>query len=83
MSSRLGVRIKFQDYRHIAKAINRKYMRSAPEDESEGAGAADELYNLAAGHLLYIIDYIYTINAVILRSLSARSLSSFRIISER
>ena len=79
-STRLGCRITIQDYRHIAKAIDREHVRGLAADaDDEG----DDMHDLAGAHCTVTADGVYGIDASMLRSLTARTLHSFRAVSER
>ena len=79
-AGRLGCRITIQDYRHIAKAIDREHVRGLAGDVEEDG---DQAHDLAAAHTPQTADAVYGIDASMLRSLSARTLLAFRTISDR
>ena len=79
-ASRLGCRITIQDYRHIAKAIDREHVRGLAGDVEEDG---DQAHDLAAAHTPQTADAVYGIDASMLRSLSARTLLAFRTVSDR
>jgi hypothetical protein len=75
-AARLGCRITIQDYRHIAKAIDREHVRRTAagaegEKENSEEEAEDEAHDLAAGHSSRTADAVYAIDAAMLRSLTA------------
>ncbi|TMC15887.1 MAG: DEAD/DEAH box helicase, partial [Chloroflexi bacterium] len=81
----LGMELTTSDYRHIAKAINRMYVRGLTrgmneEDEEEEEEDADDLQ---ACHGKEMADDVYGIRGDILRSLTERSISVFRDVSRR
>jgi ATP phosphoribosyltransferase regulatory subunit HisZ len=82
------VRITIQDYRHIAKAIDREHVRreraAGDEDEDgEAEAEADDVYDLAAGHTTETADAVYGIDAAMLRSLTSHTLAAFRAVSSK
>jgi len=79
-AARLGCRITIQDYRHMAKAIDREHVRGLAGDVEEDADLA---HDLAAAHTPQTADAVYGIDASMLRSLSARTLLAFRTVSDR
>jgi superfamily II DNA helicase RecQ len=79
-STRLRVRITFQDYRHIAKAIDREHVRGLDGDEDD---EQDHIHDLASAHTSNTADNIYGIDASMLHSLSARTINAFRAVSDR
>ena len=79
-AARLGCRITIQDYRHIAKAIDREHVRGLAGDVEEDG---DLTHDLAAAHTPQTADAAYGIDASMLRSLSARTLLAFRTVSDR
>ena len=79
-AARLGCRITIQDYRHIAKAINREHVRGLAGDIEE---YGDLAHDLAAAHTPQTADAVFGIDASMLRSLSARTLLAFRMVSDR
>lgn len=77
---RLKTRITIQDYRHISKAIDREHVRGLEGDIDDGD---DVMHDLAAAHTPQTADAAYGVDASMLRSLSARTLRSFRTVSDR
>ena len=79
-STRLGLRITMQDYRHIAKVIDREHVRGVEAEEDEDT---DDIHDLASAHSTTTADGVYGIDASMLRSLTNRTLQAFRIVSSR
>lgn len=79
-SIRLGFRITMQDYRHIAKTIDREHVRGVAAEEDEDA---DDVHDLASAHSTTTADNVYGIDASMLRSLTNRTLQAFRTVSSR
>lgn len=83
-SARMGVRITFQDYRHIAKAIDREHVRGLDGDiDGDIDEEEDHVHDLASAHTSNTADNIYGIDASMLHSLSARTINAFRGVSDR
>lgn len=86
-SLRLGFRMTTQDYRHIAKAIDRKFIRPShlgeEEDDSEDEDEEDEANDVMAGHGSRVANAVYGRDMDRLDRLSARSITVFRKISDR
>ena len=91
-STRLGVRLTFQDYRHVAKLIDREHVRTAKDkrheddpddDDAEEDGGKASAHDLACGHQITTADGVYGIDASMLRSLSDRTMRAFRSVAEK
>jgi superfamily II DNA helicase RecQ len=90
MALRTSVRINIQDYRHIAKAIDREHVRrpnsldaySDGEDSDKGGGG-DNAHDLAFAHSTDTAEGVYAIDSSMLRSLTSKTLRAFRIVSHR
>ncbi|KAK4971943.1 hypothetical protein LTR66_011352 [Elasticomyces elasticus] len=78
-SIRMAYRITFQDYRHIAIAIDREHVRGLMGDTDDDQ---DDLYDLGAAHSSRTADQMYGIDASMLRSLSARSINASREVTD-
>ncbi|KAJ9650359.1 hypothetical protein H2201_009306, partial [Coniosporium apollinis] len=76
----MGFRVTFQDYRHIAKAIDREHVRGLMGDMDDDQ---DDIHDLAAAHSSRTADQVYGIDASMLRSLSARTINAFRTVTDR
>jgi superfamily II DNA helicase RecQ len=79
-SIRLGNRITFQDYRHIAIAIDREHVRGLMGDIAD---EPDDVHDLGAAHSSHTANLVYGIDATMLRSLSARTVNAFREVTSR
>jgi superfamily II DNA helicase RecQ len=78
--SRLNMRIRTSDYRHIAVAIDREHVRGLTEGldpENEDA------HDLQASHSTTTADRVYGIRGDILRSLTSRSIEVFKKVTDR
>jgi hypothetical protein len=90
-STRLGVRLTFQDYRHVAKLIDREHVRTTKEqryeddqDDNDEEDSRDaDAHDLAYGHQITTADGVYGIDASMLRSLSDRTMRAFRSVAEK
>jgi len=80
LSQQRSFRITFQDYRHMAKAIDRMHVRGLTEEMDEDQ---DHIHDLASTHSSATADEIYGIDASMLRSLSARTMNSLRSVGDR
>jgi hypothetical protein len=77
---RLGHRITFQDYRHIAIAIDREHVRGLIGDAND---EPDDVYDLGASHSSRTADQVYGIDATMLRGLNPRTVNAFRDVVGR
>ena len=83
-SLRLGFRMTTQDYRHIATAIDRKFIRPNHHHEEEDyTEDEDEPNDVMAGHGSRVANAVYGRDMDQLDRLSARSITVFRKISDR
>jgi hypothetical protein len=73
--------VTIQDYRHIAKAIDREHVRGLAGDDVDDT--ADDIHDLAAAHSSHTANHIYGIDASMLRSLTAQSINAFRKVTDR
>lgn len=78
---RLRLRVTFQDYCHIAKAIDREHVRGLDGDADDDD--ADHIHDLRSTHTSSTADQIYGIDASMLRDLTARTMNAFRAVSDR
>jgi len=78
---RMGHRITFQDYRHIAIAIDREHVRGLMGDDDDDD--VDDAHDLGAAHSSRTADLVYGLDISMLRALSARSINVFRKVSDR
>ena len=80
--ARIGFRMTIQDYRHIAVAIDRKFVRGIDlellDDQDE-----DDPHDLQAAHSTQMALNRYGRQAGLLRRLDAESIEIFRSISDR
>jgi superfamily II DNA helicase RecQ len=79
-SIRLGHQITFQDYRHIAIAIDREHVRGLIGDTAD---KPNDAHDLGAAHSSHTADLMYGLNVTMLRSLSARTVNAFRDVTSR
>lgn len=79
-SVRLGLRITIQDYRHIAKAIDREHVRGLIGDAND---EIDDIHDLAAAHGSDTAENVYGIDASMLRTLTSRTINAFRNVTNR
>src|SRR5436190_9464886 len=81
------MKLTTSDYRHIAKAINRMYVRGLTrgmnEEDEEEEEEEEDADDLQACHGKEMADDVYGIRGDILRSLTERSISVFRDVSRR
>jgi hypothetical protein len=76
----MGFRITTADYRHIAVAIDRRHVRELNEgmDPDE-----EDAHDLQASHSTAMADKMYGIRGDVLKSLSDRSMTIFRKVTNR
>jgi len=79
----LGVRITTADYRHIAKAINRKFIRSGGDNvdedmDEEDIDEADAVHDLMAAHSAKTANLKYGQDGNMLQGLNNHSIDVFR-----
>ena len=79
-SVRLGIPLTFQDYRHLAIAIDREHVRGLVYGEEE---AKDHAHDLSAAHSTKTADLVYGLDAAALRCLSSPLLDTFREVSHK
>ena len=83
--TRLGFRMTVQEYRHIATAIDRKFIRrqdAEPDDDDEEDGD-DHVHDLMAAHSSKLANARYARMGGLTRSLTSESISIFRTISDK
>jgi superfamily II DNA helicase RecQ len=83
--TRLGFRMTVQEYRHIATAIDRKFIRgkdAEPDDDDEEDGD-DDVHDLMAAHSSKLANARYARMGGLTRSLTSESISIFRTISDK
>src|SRR5579864_4207193 len=89
--SRIHYRITWQDYRHIAKAIDRKFIRSGSalfdeeedDDDDLTDGLFSEIHDIMQGHNRPIAEKVYARLSGITRSLTPESIDLFREVSDK
>ena len=90
----LNFRITWQDYRHIAKAIDRRFIRSGSAlfdaeddddfDENDSTeGLFSDIHDLMQGHSHSVAENVYARLSGITRSLTAESIDLFREVSDK
>jgi hypothetical protein len=87
---RIGYRMTWQDYRHISKAIDRKFIRvlgSTIEEDEEGLDEDEErpsaAHDLMQGHSVSVAIKNYARMTDLTRNMSSESIDIFRQVSER
>jgi superfamily II DNA helicase RecQ len=81
-SSRIGFRMTMQEYRHIAIAMDRKFIRGW-DAEMDGEEEDDDAHDLMSAHSTKIAVARYARLGGLTRSLSPESISVFRSISDK
>jgi superfamily II DNA helicase RecQ len=83
--TRLGFRMTVQEYRHIATAIDRKFIRGkdAEPDEDDEDDGDDNVHDLMAAHSSKLANARYARMGGLTRSLTSESISIFRTISDK
>jgi len=81
--ARLGFRMTVQEYRHIAIAIDRKFIRGTSAEMDEDEEDEDDIHDLMAAHSTKLADARYARMGGLTRSLTPESISIFRTISDR
>jgi hypothetical protein len=83
--TRLGFRMTVQEYRHIATAIDRRFIRqrdAEPDDDLE-EDEDDNIHDLMAAHSSKLANARYARMGGLTRSLTPESISIFRTISDK
>ena len=84
--ARIGFRMTWQDYRHIAKAIDRKFIRvmnEDVEDEDEDEENSTEVHDIMQGHSRSVGEKTYGKLNDLTRNMSAESMDVFREVSDK
>lgn len=86
-STCLGVRFTFQDYRHVAKGIDREHIRpggkGGASSDSDDEDEEDDTFDLAYRHSRGTASDVYGIDQSMLRDLNTRTIHAFRAIAAR
>jgi len=87
---RIGYRMTWQDYRHISKAIDRKFIRvpgSNVEEDDEGLDEDEEqsnaVHDLMQAHSVSIATKHYARMTDLLKNMSPESIDIFREVSDK
>jgi superfamily II DNA helicase RecQ len=84
-TTRLGFRMTVQEYRHIAIAIDRKFIRGSQADiyDDDDDDGEDDVHDLMAAHSTKLANARYARMGGLTRSLTSESISIFRKISDK
>ena len=86
-TTRIGFRMTTQEYRHIAIAIDRKFIRKDmvefEDDDVNEEEDEDDVHDLMAVHSTKLASQRYARMGGLTRSLTAESISVFRTISDK
>src|SRR5205814_4117519 len=82
-SKRIGFRMTTQEYRHIAIAIDRKFIRGPYAEEDEEEEEEDEVNDEMAAHSTKVAIAHYARLGGLSRNLTPESLDIFRSISDK
>lgn len=81
--SRLGYRITVADFRHIAHAIDKKFIRKQDAIMDEDEEDEDNIHDLMAAHTSKISNARYARLIGLTRSLTSESIDEFRKVSDK
>ena len=84
-SKRLGFRMTVQEYRHIAIAIDREFIRgiSAEADEGEEGEDEDDVHDLMAAHSTKLANAHYARMGGLSKGLTPESINMYRTVSDK
>ena len=84
-SKRLGFRMTVQEYRHIAIAIDREFIRgsSAEMDEEDEDEEDDEVHDLMAAHSTKLANARYARMGGLSKGLTPESINMYRTVSDK
>src|SRR5216110_2190631 len=82
-SKRIGFRMTTQDYRHIAIAIDRKFIRGKYAEVDEEEEEEDDVHDEMAAHSTKVAIAHYARMGGLSRNLTPESLDVFRSISDK
>jgi superfamily II DNA helicase RecQ len=84
-SKRLGFRMTIQEYRHIAIAIDREFIRgsSAEADEDEEGEGEDDIHDLMAAHSSKLANARYARMGGLSKGLTPESINLYRSVSDK
>ena len=80
---RIGFRMTTQEYRHIAIAIDRKFIRGQSAEPDDDEDENDDVHDLMAAHSTKIAVATYARMGGLTRSLTSESIDAFRSISDK
>jgi superfamily II DNA helicase RecQ len=82
-TSRIGFRMTIQELRHIAIAIDRKFIRGENVEEDDDEEEDDDVHDLMAAHSTKLATARYARMGGLTRSLTSESIDIFRSISDK
>ena len=84
-SKRLGFRMTVQEYRHVAIAIDREFIRgsSAEPDEEDEEDGDDDIHDLMAAHSTKLANARYARMGGLSKGLTPESINLYRTVSDK